>query len=167
MIFNCRFDGIMSSPWSKKTVTQLKDELVRRNLEVTGKKADLVARLDVSDQELHSNGTETSAEATADCSMNEAADQAEEASALPENMEESTEESQEQNGADDCTEGEEGEENAEEKIEEEAHDQEEVLGNEGKVLAGWLVFCTLQHSIWSSVLQLAWKRRKKKWTMMK
>jgi hypothetical protein len=48
-------DGVSPRSWSKLTVTQLKEELEQRSLETTGKKADLVARLEAYEQ-VNSNG---------------------------------------------------------------------------------------------------------------
>ena len=44
-----------STQWAKSTVSQLKEELTKRGLELTGKKADLVARLEQSDKERQAN----------------------------------------------------------------------------------------------------------------
>ena len=38
------------SEWNDLTIQQLKEELIGRGLETTGRKADLVARLDASDK---------------------------------------------------------------------------------------------------------------------
>lgn len=43
-------DVMLVSEWEDLTVAQLKEELVGRGLETTGRKADLVARLEANDR---------------------------------------------------------------------------------------------------------------------
>lgn len=45
-------DVMLVSEWEDLTVAQLKEELVGRGLETTGRKADLVARLEANDREI-------------------------------------------------------------------------------------------------------------------
>lgn len=43
-------DVLLVSEWGDLTVAQLKEELVSRGLETTGRKSDLVSRLDANDR---------------------------------------------------------------------------------------------------------------------
>ena len=47
-VLNDHFQTNMSTDWNKQTVAQLKAELTKRGLDTTGKKAELVERIEQS-----------------------------------------------------------------------------------------------------------------------